>query len=917
MPGGVSVIPRHPGSSTKCDGFQADEAARGRLVPADASGEKLQFGRGESTAIMRTHTKASRGTRGRVPRRALLAAVLVTFVWPAAALAGTTPASTFSKSGRDSTTASTATANGPAGVTAAGDTLSWVLSYRNTTGGPAQVNITDPIVGNQTFVPGSLQTSPGLSPQFSTNGGTTYTTSEPPSGVNAVGATGVSVDGSTGAQGFSAAPTSGFVSSAGGGDGFEALFIGANVYNIHHHTAGGPQVDCHVKATGARCAGGYPAYVSATAGAPIGTGTNTLFTAQQPDAAISGTKIYFPASIAGGTSVGAGCVDVATNASCGYTQLGVAQDAGFANLPPIDGGAQIGSRYFMLGDQAQIYCLDTTTQSACPGYPLVGVADPGSGNNVTYASDLQTFGDGRYVFGVVTRANSTHDVVCIDASTNAVCPGFPKVGAPGTFAGGGPYNSVPVPILDAGANVIGVCVGTAADNASHPFSCFNLAGAPVATPFSITQTTGTGVNWIDFGSVLRIGAKLYFAETTPGGVSTYTCWDYATAAPCAGFVPASTGVAVYAYTLRQDPQNPDCVWEEGDADRFEVFSATIGGTTCNESPAAVDLVPAQFYCDGLPGHVGGYDRLTIAGVAAADYTGLTVTITDANGVPIPGFTGQAFPVGTTSIDISSIPYSGANAHLHVVVGFANLAAGKTATVAATFTGDPIQVCFKTTVGPPTPGGPTPIPNGATVVTVPPGGPPDPNPSGPVTFLEQSPPPSCALTAVIAGPPKQLQITVQDRSGLGLASIVATTAINASVAVPAFAPGTTAPVVVTATKTDASMSAQVGLTVTDLAGNTTVCDPVLATVGPRGEMGALTVRHAPSAEHLITIANGRPGLRIVKVDVNGHRYWLNTLKDGQSARLDVAAAMHPGRGNTIVITGNGRPRASADVVISDS
>ena len=137
-----------------------------------------------------------------------------------------------------------------------------------------------------------------------------------------------------------------------------------------------------MKATGARRAGGYPAYVLATAGAPIGTGTNTLFTAQQPDAAISGTKIYFPASIAGGTSVGAGCVDVATNASCGYTQLGVAQDAGFADLLLIHGGAQIGSRYFMLGDQAQIYCLDTTTQSACPGYPLVGVADPGSGNNV-------------------------------------------------------------------------------------------------------------------------------------------------------------------------------------------------------------------------------------------------------------------------------------------------------------------------------------------------------------------------------------------------------------------------------------------------------------------------------------------------------------------------------------------------------
>jgi hypothetical protein len=88
------------------------------------------------------------------------------------------------------------------------------------------------------------------------------------------------------------------------------------------------------------------------------------------------------------------------------------------------------------------------------------------------------------------------------------------------------------------------------------------------------------------------------------------------------------------------------------------------------------------------------------------------------------------------------------------------------------------------------------------------------------------PPSCALTNVVAGPPKQLQITVQD-SGSGLASIAVTASTNASTPVPAFAAGTTGPVVVTSTKLDQGRSAQVALRVTDAAGNVTDCDPIVA------------------------------------------------------------------------------------------
>jgi hypothetical protein len=86
------------------------------------------------------------------------------------------------------------------------------------------------------------------------------------------------------------------------------------------------------------------------------------------------------------------------------------------------------------------------------------------------------------------------------------------------------------------------------------------------------------------------------------------------------------------------------------------------------------------------------------------------------------------------------------------------------------------------------------------------------------------PPSCNITGLIPGPPRQLQITVQD-VGSGLATVQVLTANNADVVVPAFTPGSTSPLLITATKINQSASSTIVLRVTDVAGNVTVCDPV--------------------------------------------------------------------------------------------
>lgn len=86
-------------------------------------------------------------------------------------------------------------------------------------------------------------------------------------------------------------------------------------------------------------------------------------------------------------------------------------------------------------------------------------------------------------------------------------------------------------------------------------------------------------------------------------------------------------------------------------------------------------------------------------------------------------------------------------------------------------------------------------------------------------------PSCALTAIVAGPPKQLIVTVQDADD-GLRSVEVTVADNTDVLVPTFSNGEKGALVIQATKVDAALSSQLALRVTDAAGNVTECDPIV-------------------------------------------------------------------------------------------
>jgi hypothetical protein len=174
-------------------------------------------------------------------------------------------------------------------------------------------------------------------------------------------------------------------------------------------------------------------------------------------------------------------------------------------------------------------------------------------------------------------------------------------------------------------------------------------------------------------------------------------------------------------------------------------------------------------------------------------------------------------------------------------------------------------------------------------------------------------PSCALTSVVNGPPKALKVTVQD-TGSGLASIVGSKLINTTLTVPPFAAGSKSALVVTGTKVNQALASQLELTVKDVAGNTTVCDPVFVTLN--GPASFQKTPDVPQAEHVVTIRNGSPGLKTVLVIANGKWFTATRLRPGSERTIDIASAMKPGDTNKVTLVGLGTRRGKADVIIWD-
>lgn len=180
-----------------------------------------------------------------------------------------------------------------------------------------------------------------------------------------------------------------------------------------------------------------------------------------------------------------------------------------------------------------------------------------------------------------------------------------------------------------------------------------------------------------------------------------------------------------------------------------------------------------------------------------------------------------------------------------------------------------------------------------------------------------------ISSVRTGPPSEMDMAVW--SALGIKTIAVYKTVNATVTIAPFNAGTTEPVVCTATKIDQKKPAVALMKVCPEASGIAaaddccfVCDPILTTLQvPKGrERIRESFTEIPDAEHYVTIQNGHPGLRKLHVFVNGQRAAVLRVGPKGVQTADIAAAMTPGSQNIITLTGQGRPGASALVLISD-
>lgn len=176
------------------------------------------------------------------------------------------------------------------------------------------------------------------------------------------------------------------------------------------------------------------------------------------------------------------------------------------------------------------------------------------------------------------------------------------------------------------------------------------------------------------------------------------------------------------------------------------------------------------------------------------------------------------------------------------------------------------------------------------------------------------PPVCRIERIDAGPPVVLTVFTQD-SGSGLASIQVTESTNADTVAPAFSAGTTTPVIVTATKLDQTQRSRVMLKVTDVAGNVTVCDPVIVNLKLDNQWGraSAVVRGIPQVEGFVQVQG--QGVSLLRLSLNGAAQQTLSFAGNSTANLNLNHAMQPGD-NTAQLVAYGKPGSRVMVMFHD-
>lgn len=583
-----------------------------------------------------------------------------------------------------------------------GDTLNWVLSYTdNSTAGPAAATITDPIAAagtGQTFVPGSLRVPQGWTPSYSTDG-TTFGPADPGTATVAVRATNPTArQGGTNLGNLLLAPVQP-TPTATGGDGYSPIVYRdpsghVQAWNIYHHLfASAPKVVCSDLTTGAPCAGGpWPRPLN-TAPGPLGSGsTGDIATSLTPqyvqDPGRPGV-VYYAAITA--SSVGVGCLDMGAQANCGYFPLESASNG------TLSGFVANGGNLYGVGPDGSVLCMTIASQAPCANEPYAPVVP---GNRVGAAANFEgslTVAGGK-VFISSSPAGAAPVLGCFDPATNSACANWaaPKAVGP---AGVGTFSAYTD--FDQSGTGVGACSTTSGTVVT---TCYAIGGTALPAPTAFNGDNGRSVFSTETARAPGGDLKSYTGMWS--GANGWTvCYDWTTAAPCAGFPlpnphPNVNGGNTRDYGYAYDATT-QCLFGLGDAGILFSEDPTTGSSPCIHSGASVTLTPSTFYCDGGTNHIRGYTNARLEGInlADVDLAASTSDVTDPNGTEIasPAFASDG-TLDLSGISVTQHPSITVSVHL-VLYNSNDFTGGNQPHVVVAFDGDAPQICFQTTVAP--------------------------------------------------------------------------------------------------------------------------------------------------------------------------------------------------------------------------
>ena len=437
-----------------------------------------------------------------------------------------------------------------------------------------------------------------------------------------------------------AAPPSGSFAGANSGDGWDVLFYGERIFNVFHH---GWQlsVDCHLQTDGSHCdtvSGVSPWPKTVVSPNPASDFTSPAHSSGWIDAG-AGVLYAWASRTVDGTG-GMVCVDLTSteaNPYCGFTELTAAGANPETNTTAFGGRAMVGDQMLAYDPTIQqMLCFSTSTAAACPGQPFdvsIGGISPMPGG----WTDTSTLAAGGKVFVHVEDDALTGGVMtCFDPQTSATCTGsWPQL-VSDSYPGVNQQNvGAPFPFLSTDGTATGVCL---------PYDgvvpCWDLTGASIPTPPALVSALGNTDVWNEgavFGT--RVFVPTGEAGGTPGQFNqqdSVYCYDFATGAGCPNF-PIQTSSRTYLYTVTPDPARPGCMWinadsTDGTTTQIRTFDGLTGTSGCSDRVRVTSsVVIPDAGCDAL-----GWTSVQVLDPTPASYASVTLSLTDAQGVAIPG-----------------------------------------------------------------------------------------------------------------------------------------------------------------------------------------------------------------------------------------------------------------------------------------